>query len=1287
MFDLSMFEGKTKKATNSSGLDTSMFIKSDSIEPATPKVKPTVATAPQTSAPSYKRNIDYLSTIESAPVKSPTPLITGGGRSGAQNERSRYSVEDAREKSRQRFEENEQKRVEREAREKEFQSMLEQSRNLEGEPRTKTTGLLNRKVKIARTYDEYRNDTSNFVPPTKNDPEYDKYIESYKLSVAETPFRAGVAESLTGGIRKGLEYTFDKSGDSPLFEPTRQLTEAEQTAETYRPEQFKAGQVTGEIGKQAALYATVGNALRGTKFFENLGTKLGGEKVAQFTAGQIADLFVDAAIQTPQEILRKDTIEQIGFNRLIDVGFNLGIGAFAEYFKALKNADPQGFDKAVKELPADKAKTIQQELGLSADTTAESYLKEQEKLASNMAIEDYYKQFDTTPKQIVEDFNKWRADNFGGAFGKMAEGDEQALKELYKESTGIDLDVALKETAQTTPPLLRQVDQLTQSPQVAPLLNQADVASLAEQPVKQIDLSQTVSRNLTLSEGEKLRKTISNSLMRSELPSDMKQYFKDNPSTYKTITNEETWNNAIKNVANNFDDTLNNFKTKDALETASDTGEAIALLHQVSKTDIANANLLAQEFAEKATKSGQAIQAIVMLQKSTPEGKLVSAHNILKNATKKIEDELPSVYAKMKADGTLPKLSDDEAKFIIDNMTEAQNATGKERIKLISQVDQMLADKIPATMGDKIRALRNLSLLGNFKTTLSRNPLGNTIFSGLENVSQIPSGITDAMLSKVLKTQRQTPITPNLKAQAKGFKQGLSDVASDIKLNIDTSPTRGGIEIPRSRKIFEKSLATTLNELAGEPVKLAKFLEISWLNKANNWLGDALKLGDRPYYQAAYEMRLADLKKLGVNAPEKELEQLASDFALQRVFQNNGQTAKMVSNFKKSINQGVNLKEFGIDYGLGDIAMPYTQTPANILAKGLEYTPLNIINLGKIAAGGTADASAGLGKIGKNIAMNQKQFTDSVGRLFTGSGIIALGYAMAKNGHVTGKTQDTSGKVKDLKRDVGERNYSIKIGDTWYSYDWAQPAATPLAVGIDAYLSGEKEDEFIKRVEKGILSGADTIFKQSLFRGVTNMFGGQYGTPAEGISDTVLTAPTQFMSTLGGQIAQFGDKYQREVDYSSPIQQVSDTLKKKLPGVREKLPQKLNMLGQPKLEQEGKGKIQKAFDTFFNPSIVSNKTTNETLLEIERLFNETNNTGVIPSRMPNGLNKKEQYDFRKQFGTKINNVLYDTFNSKSYKNKSTFQQSEIVEKLISDTYKKAKIDFLADLEKTKKEQL
>lgn len=1003
------------------------------------------------------------------------------------------------------------------------------------------------------------------------------------------------------------------------------------------------GNVLGSIGGQGILYKAVNKALAGAK----IGSVALQGGVKGFAASQGVQLVADAIVQTPIEIIRaieddKD-IDDFGkdwlINRGIDAVMNSVMGGLEIGIPKLKQLLTSN---RVKKAIADKGIPVDDLVKAvdSGDSERVTFYVNQYGVADTKPFDQFQL---PAPSKSLDDFTQWRKDNFGGAYGKMSDADETALRQLYKEDTGININPRQIERPFTvTPnevPLSQRVKLQNFNPNV---VKQADelaprsAALMAEEPsitMRPVEPTLKTETKQPLDAKINFRKTLTNSFQKSQLDDVSKTYFDANPREYEIYTNANSWDKAYDKVNSNFNSAIKDFDSKSALNTADDTAEGIAIMHKLSNDgNIDELIKVADAFAERATSAGQAIQAIVMLQKTTPEGKLVQGFNMMKSAVKKIEEETPDLYRKLKEQGKLPELSKEDAEFIVKTMKEAQELTGRAKVEAIGKVDQLLADKIPATFGDKVRALRNLSLLGNFKTIGTRNPLGNVIFAGLENLSQIPSGLTDKIVSAALKTNITTSVLPDLGAQFGGLKTGVKDALSDIKLGIDTSPVRGGAELPRSRKVFE----------------------IALLNKANNWLGNALKLGDRPFYQAGYEARLKELKKFNPTMNEKELEELAMSFGKDRTFQNDGATSKAFKKVKDALNTA-NIKGFG----LGDVIMPYTQTPANILAKGVQYTPLNILQIAKIASGG-----------GENIARNQKAFVDAVGRTFTGAGITALGYVLAKNGYISGKNQDTSNKVKNLRKDLGQQQYSIKIGDTWYSYDWAQPASIPLAVGVDFFNAGASEKDLQTALEKGLISGGETLLQQGLLQGIMRMFGGY--SPIENLIETVGTSPTQFLPTLGNQTAQFKDEFKRDVDYkSSTGKQLLDLSKRRIPGLRETLPATLNLWGEPVKEQQGRTGIEKAFDIFANPSLKSKETDDPIIKEVYKVFNESKETGVIPSYTPAVLRTTDDIrNFKMIYGQLAKQELTTLFANPSYKESK--EKHKIIKKLLNDLQDTAK---------------
>lgn len=73
-----------------------------------------------------------------------------------------------------------------------------------------------------------------------------------------------------------------------------------------------------------------------------------------------------------------------------------------------------------------------------------------------------------------------------------------------------------------------------------------------------------------------------------------------------------------------------------------------------------------------------------------------------------------------------------------------------------------------------------------------------------------------------------------------------------------------------------------------------------------------------------------------------------------------------------------------------------------------------------------------------------------ISRMALGTALTASAFAMAANGQVTGGGP-TDPNARALLYLTGWQPYSVRIGDTYYSYQWADPFATTLGVAADAY--------------------------------------------------------------------------------------------------------------------------------------------------------------------------------------------------------------------------------------------
>jgi len=509
---------------------------------------------------------------------------------------------------------------------------------------------------------------------------------------------------------------------------------------------------------------------------------------------------------------------------------------------------------------------------------------------------------------------------------------------------------------------------------------------------------------------------------------------------------------------------------------------------------------------------------------------------------------------------------------------------------------QIMSSKIPPTMVDKFRGLQRISYLLNPKTILVRNPTGNVIMNVAETIKDLPGTMVDKITSAIRKSTRTTalPSAGRLKAQLKGMAEGLSEAIKDIKAGVDTSPTVGMLEMPR-RDVFSNR----------NPIGRT-------LNKADKLVGQMLQLGDRPFYQGAYNERISDLLKLNkTKEVTQEMMDMAHDYALERVFQNDSGIAQ----FFKAIKTPPAKAPAGIKATWGFIAngiIPFSKTPANILNKLLEYSPAGLAK---------AIGHAGLSKAGKTV-FNQKYFVDNIARGLTGTGLALLGYAMASKGIVKGKT-DKDKDVAAFERLMGINSYSIVVDGKSYTFDWAQPIGSVLAAGADAYYSGMNKDNFSEQMSAALQGYGNTFFNQSMMQSLSR-FLNTYN-PISGVASSVLNTTNIVTPTLGAQVARTIDPYVRDTSADTGAAEWVNKLLARTPGLSMTLPKKIDTLGQEQKQSQGRGLLARAFEQFISPGYFGDmEKANDTMKQIYDIYKTAevdNPKAIFPKLAPDSFSK------------------------------------------------------------------
>jgi hypothetical protein len=230
------------------------------------------------------------------------------------------------------------------------------------------------------------------------------------------------------------------------------------------------------------------------------------------------------------------------------------------------------------------------------------------------------------------------------------------------------------------------------------------------------------------------------------------------------------------------------------------------------------------------------------------------------------------------------------------------------------------------------------------------------------------------------------------------------------------------------------------------------------------------------------------------------------------------------------------------DYPLLSFVVPFIKTPINITKDFFRYTP------------GSALAYAGTDKFSNVVAKNLMG-------LATISSIIGLYESDTITGHHSDKERAT-------KEAAGIPEMSIKIGDQWYDYSRIEPVSSTLGFTLDVMsrykdLVREGKSEEANKLVSGFMSVMrDNLVEKTFLAGIANFV--MAATDAERYGPQILNNTVgSLVPAVVGSVARLQDPVNKEVDSAVA------SLMNRIPGLREELPTKFDILGQPKTVAPG----------------------------------------------------------------------------------------------------------------------
>lgn len=342
----------------------------------------------------------------------------------------------------------------------------------------------------------------------------------------------------------------------------------------------------------------------------------------------------------------------------------------------------------------------------------------------------------------------------------------------------------------------------------------------------------------------------------------------------------------------------------------------------------------------------------------------------------------------------------------------------------------------------------------------------------------------------------------------------------------------------------------TLNRLPGRALGASD--ELFW---SINYRGEARA---QAYRQARLEglegQEFIDRVSHYIENPTADMRSAAVEAAQKGTF------TTPLSGFGQGLQKAVDGASLG-PIPVGRLFVPFVKTPYNIMKYFAERTPL--LNLATDSW--KADMKAGGARRDMALA-----------RLTTGSTLLGLAGIMGAPTDIGGVTVQVVGggdQKQGAEKLNGEQQYSLKIGDTSYSFSRLAPLGMWLGLGADIRsIAGSVPDSTLDEIAAtSALAFSRNITSQSMLSGVLDFIAAsqkavatQNVDPLHKYLNNQAAGAIPFQS-LANTVRKEEDPLAREV------WSLIDAVKNKIPGLSKDLPPQRNIFGEPVHNPEGLG--------------------------------------------------------------------------------------------------------------------
>lgn len=684
------------------------------------------------------------------------------------------------------------------------------------------------------------------------------------------------------------------------------------------------------------------------------------------------------------------------------------------------------------------------------------------------------------------------------------------------------------------------------------------------------------------------------------------------------------------------------------------------------------ASQLSKDIQNRFTELTQAKKDSIIKQmfgeKPTPEQKSAAQRIIeISNIGALTRDDVRPLVAQKLG---IPHLTPEAAKTIADMADRLQQMPvgSEERNFATAQMMQFIAKQVPASATENAVSIWKAGLLSGVKTQ-GGNFVSNGTFAALKKASDIPTAVADRAIS-LFSHERKATLTG--RGLASGAKKGFGSAKTTLKTGIDLRNANDKYEQHGEINLKNK----VLQKVFGMPA---------------NYIFRGMSAADQPFYYAALKNSLYDQAKAegfnkglrgedlsaymetAVKNPTERMAGVAKREADKSVLGYDTPVSIGISGFRRAIDNSPNLSEDAkvAAHTALNVLVPFVRVPSAFISRTVDFTPLGLAKGVGVAI---------LRKI-RGGEFDQRALSQAIGGGITGTGVIALGIALAQQGQLSGAYPKNDAKEQQRWKAEGITPNSVKLGGTWVSLNYLGPVG--LLFGAGKNLEDAKTEDAAAKAGNALAGLGQGLLGQSFLTGLTG-FNDALQDPERSAKSFLNSEAASTVPAFLNDAANATDQYQRQAD--NPTQAV----KNRIPGLREINQPKQDVYGNP-LKQPTTGA------NVFSPLKPSDARSNAVTGEVTRLHNvdpKNSDLQVTPTPIAKSvslgakdasgksintnLSDKQRYDLQSKVGQSIQSAWGKLIATDEYKGLSDADKAQALSNLRTDTTRAAEAQFASD---------